>query len=103
MKTLARKHDLIVIQVYDKVESKFPSLGIVPIKDKESDKIFWVNTSFSSFRKKTSKLLQANIDRLVAICKKHEIDYLTVSTNDDYVNRLIEMFRKRNKIWKRAS
>ncbi|MEM9326029.1 MAG: DUF58 domain-containing protein, partial [Bacteroidota bacterium] len=45
LRGMARKHDLIVIQLFDPRESLFPSLGIVPLFEKESGRNIWVNTS----------------------------------------------------------
>lgn len=102
-KALARRHDLVVIQVYDRRETQLPRLGILPVRDKESNRVMWVNSSFSGFRKRTSKFLRDTMGRLEALCKKNQVDYIQISTDEDYVVKLIELFKRRNKTWKRAS
>src|SRR5688572_304634 len=49
---LARKHDLIVVQLMDQREEMLPALGIIPLRDAESGQVSWVNTSAGSFREK---------------------------------------------------
>jgi uncharacterized protein (DUF58 family) len=101
-KALAEKHDLIAIQVTDPRESLLPSLGIIPIYDKEEGYTTWVNTAFGSFSKKLSDAFTIERDQLKEICKKNQINYLGISTKEDIVLPLIEMFKHRNKKMKRG-
>ncbi len=102
LKALARKHDLVIIHLSDKRETNLPSLGIIPVYDKESRRTVWINSSSSLFRKKVS---HAYTDRRAALedfCKKHQANYLPVDTNEDYVPKLIHLFRIRNRTRKVA-
>ena len=101
-KALAEKHDLIAIQVTDPRESLLPSLGIIPIYDKEEGYTTWVNTAFGSFSKKLSEAFTVERDQLKEICKKNQINYLGISTREDIVLPLIELFKHRNKKMKRG-
>ena len=58
LRTLASRHDLVVIQLKDDRETNLPNLGIIPIYDKESRKTVWVNTSSRDFRNKLEKRLR---------------------------------------------
>lgn len=102
LKSLAKKHDLIVLHVYDSTESKLPGLGITPVIDKESGKKLWVNTSLFGFGKKTAKQLHDNTSKMEELCKKFQIDYQKLETGVDFTNALIALFNKRNKTWKRG-
>jgi uncharacterized protein (DUF58 family) len=101
-KALADKHDLVAIQITDPRESALPSLGIIPIYDKEQGRTTWVNTAFGSFSKKISDTFTYERDHLKNICKKNQINYLGVSTKEDIVLPLIELFKNRNRSMKRG-
>lgn len=101
-KALAEKHDLIAIQITDPRESALPSLGIIPVYDKEQGKTTWVNTAFGSFSRKISDTFTSERDHLKNICKKNQINYLGVSTKDDIVLPLIQLFKNRNRSMKRG-
>jgi len=101
-KALAEKHDLIAIQLSDARESLLPSLGIIPIYDKESGQTTWVNTAFSGFSKKISAAFESERENLKEICKKNQINYLAIDTKEDFVFPLIELFKTRNKRMKRG-
>ncbi len=101
-KALAEKHDLIAIQLTDPRESALPSLGIIPVFDKEEGKTTWVNTAFGSFSKKISDTFTTERTHLKTICKKNQINYLEIDTRKDIVLPLIELFKTRNKTMKRG-
>jgi uncharacterized protein (DUF58 family) len=101
-KALAEKHDLVAIQITDPRESMLPSLGIIPIYDKEKGRITWVNTAFGSFSRKIEETFTTERTHLQDICKKNQINYLNISTKEDIVLPLIELFKKRNRIMKRG-
>jgi uncharacterized protein (DUF58 family) len=99
---LARKHDLIVIQLIDKRETEFPPMGIIPLLDKESGKTWWVNTSSEAFQETYLKTYAYNQEKIAKICRKNKANYLSIYTNEDYVLQLVNLFMLRNKIRKRA-
>jgi len=97
LKGMARKHDLVVVQLFDQRESRMPSLGIVPLLEKESGKTLWVNTSSGSFRNILDKTYQKNTAELEDFCRRNDVNYLSVETGEDYVPKLVKLFRHRNK------
>jgi len=96
LKGMARKHDLIVIQLFEKRESKMPGLGIIPLYEKESGKTLWVNTSSSDFRNVMERTHQRNSSELEKFCRRNDVNYLAIEAGEDYVPKLIKLFRHRN-------
>ena len=97
MKSLARRHDMVVIHISDKRETKLPKLGIIPIIDKESNKTLWINTSFGDFRNKIVKHHDARKTELEQFSRKHQINFISLDTDEDYVPKLLKLFKIRNK------
>ncbi len=97
LKALARRHDLVMIHLSDKRETKLPKLGIVPVVDKETKKTLWVNTSFSDFRQKISKRLDDRKTALEKFSRKHQINFISLDTDEDYVPKLLRLFKVRNR------
>ena len=102
LKALAKKHDVVIIQVNDKREKAIPNLGIIPVFDKESKKTTWVNTSSSYFKNQLDMTYIQSKEELVHLCRKFQINYLSVDTEENYVPKLIRLFKVRNKTVKRA-
>lgn len=97
LKGMARKHDLVVVQLFDARESSLPSLGIVPMLEKETGKTIWVNTSSGRFRNVMDRTYRQNTTILEDFCKRNDVNYLSVETGEDYVPKLVRLFRHRNK------
>ncbi len=97
LKSLARRHDLVVIQISDKRETRLPKLGIIPILDKESKRTLWINTSFGDFRENITKHFQARKVELDKFSRKHQINFLSLDTDEDYVPQLLKLFKVRNR------
>jgi len=92
---LAKKHDLVVIHLSDRVEFNFPKLGIIPVIDKESKKTKWVNTSSKKFREQYQALFNSRKSELKATCLQNGANYLWIDTQKDYIPQLISLFKNR--------
>src|SRR5688572_16448878 len=97
LKSLARRHDLVVIHISDKRETRLPKLGIIPVIDKETKRTLWVNTSFSDFREKISARLEERKSALDRFSRKHQINFISLDTDEDYVPKLLKLFKVRNR------
>ncbi|MEQ8927790.1 MAG: DUF58 domain-containing protein [Fulvivirga sp.] len=97
LKGMAKKHDLVAIRITDKRETNLPKLGIVPVFDKESKKTVWVNTSFGNFRYNVKTNYAKSEEELLKFSKKHQINYVSIDTDEDYVPKLLKLFKVRNK------
>jgi uncharacterized protein (DUF58 family) len=100
LKSMARKHDLVVIHISDRRETKLPKLGIIPVIDKETNKTIWINTSFGDFRNVIAHHHETRVKALADFSKKHQVNFLSINTEDDYVPQLLKLFKTRNKTMK---
>lgn len=97
LKALARRHDLVMIHISDKRETRLPKLGIIPVVDKESQKTLWINTSFGDFRQKISSRHEGRKTELIDFSRKHQINFISLDTEEDYVPKLLRLFKFRNR------
>ncbi|MDW7690590.1 DUF58 domain-containing protein [Flammeovirgaceae bacterium SG7u.111] len=97
LKAIAQKHDLIIIHISDERETDLPKLGIVPMYDKESKQTVWVNTSSAEFRQNLKHFYTDGRATLEDIAKKFNASYLHVNTQEDYIPKLIRLFKVRNR------
>lgn len=95
LKALAKKHDLVVIHLYDQREVNLPRLGIIPIYDTESGRTVWTNTSSASFRNGLRDTFRQNQIQLEQLCRQFNANYLALDSQEDFVPKLIDLFRVR--------
>ena len=99
-KALARSHDLIAIHVRDRRETALPNLGIVPIKDQESGQTIWMNATFGGLSEKLANVYLERSEAVHTLCRKHQINYLPLDTQEDFVPALLRLFKIRNRSFK---
>ena len=97
LKIANRKHDLIGIRLFDPAEKLFPDLGVLKVKDPESGSSFWIDTSSKREMEKLESKIQSDFDAFQNKAKKIGFDIISVATNQDFVEPLISLFRKRDK------
>lgn len=97
LRVLGKRHDVIGLEVYDKMDSQLPDIGMVKVQDLETGKAEWLNTSDSMVR---YKYHQNFIDQSAAtktIFKKSGAQLLHIRTDEDYVKILQQFFTRRKK------
>ena len=97
LKIVNRKHDLIGIRLYDPAEKLLPDLGVIKVRDPESGSSFWIDTSNRAEMEKLKTQINSDLDAFNKQAKKIGFDIISVSTNGDFVDPLISLFRKRDK------
>jgi len=97
LKIVNRKHDLIGIRLFDPAEKLLPDLGVIKVRDPESGSSFWIDTSIRGEIEKLKNKINSDFDKFNKQAKKIGFDIISVSTNGDFVDPLISLFRKRDK------
>lgn len=95
LKIANKKHDIIALKVYDQRETEIPSIGLVKLKDAESGKFIWADTSSRSIRENYSRWWVQNNMKLNEIFSKSGVDSVAIRTDEDYVKPLMKLFKKR--------
>jgi uncharacterized protein (DUF58 family) len=88
----SRKHDLNVIQIYDRRDAELPDVGLLKVKDPETGARVWADTSLSSVREAYSKAWKEQQEALEAIYSKTGINHISMRTDEDYVKALMRLF-----------
>ena len=97
LKIVNRKHDLIGIRLFDPAEKLLPDVGVIKVRDPESGSSFWIDTSNRKEMEKLKTQINSDFDAFNKQAKKIGFDIISVSTNGDFVDPLISLFRKRDK------
>lgn len=97
LKIANRKHDLIAIQAQDHVERQLPNAGLVRMRDAETGKRMWIDTTNVNVRQHYANHFLLSDKKLHEMFKRCGIDYAVVNTNQDYVRPLMNLFKKREK------
>jgi uncharacterized protein (DUF58 family) len=91
---LRKKHDLIALGLTDKFESQLPDLVLVQMYNSETGYINWVNTSDDSVREQYEKTYLKQQEELIEMFTRLGINYQPLDTNEDYIPKLIRLFKR---------
>ncbi len=95
LKIANRKHDVAALQIADKRESILPTVGLIKLKDAESNQEIWVDSSDREIRLKYSTWWKQRQDGLKNLLSKCGVDHAILNTGEDYVRSLMNLFEKR--------
>lgn len=90
-----RRHDVVALQVYDKRETELPDVGLMKMRDVERNIEQWVDTSSSAVRAAYAQWWNNRQVQALEICRKNGVDIATVATDEDYVVKLMTLFKQR--------
>lgn len=91
-----RKHDVAAIQVYDKRDSEMPDVGLMRVRDMETGKDQWVDTSSKKVRSAYKKFWYERQQKMSETVKRCGVDLASITTDEDFVKSLLGLFRRRS-------
>jgi uncharacterized protein (DUF58 family) len=97
LRVAGKKHDLIGIKVYDKMDMELPEAGMIEVEDSETGKIEWVDTHDYMQRSYYQQSFFKMTELTKAIFLKSGSDLLHMRTDEDYVKVLQHFFVGRNR------
>ena len=97
LRIASRKHDVIGLKIYDRMDKDLPDMGLIRVRDAESGKQQWVDTSNSYVRYDHEQQFFRLTDQAVQYFKSAGSDLLHIRTGDDYVKVLQRFFLSRNR------
>ena len=97
LRVSGKKHDLIGVKLYDKMDMELPDAGLIEVEDAETGAMMWVDTSDFNQR----NFYQQSFFKMTELSKslflKAGSDLLHMRTDEDYVKILQKFFVGRNR------
>jgi uncharacterized protein (DUF58 family) len=99
LRGVVAKHDLRVIQIEDTLEYQLPNLGLIAIKDPETNKTAWLDTRSAHVRKYINAEWTKRNNEIKLMMSKEGVDCVTVNSKMGYIKPLKQLFQQRG--WKK--
>lgn len=97
LRIAGKKHDVIGIKVYDRMDQQLPDAGLLLAEDAERGKTKWIDSSDAFVRYNYEKEFFRVTEYCTQTFKKAGCDLLHVKTGEDYVRVLQRFFLSRNR------
>jgi uncharacterized protein (DUF58 family) len=95
LKVANRRHDLVPIVLRDPLEKALPDVGIAAFQDAETGEVVLFDTSSRRARERVTQQVDALWQEQRRLFRQHGIDFVELSTDQDYVRPLVMFFRHR--------
>jgi uncharacterized protein (DUF58 family) len=95
LRVIGKKHDVIGVKVYDKMDMQLPEIGMLQLQDIETGKTKWLDTDNKMVRYNYQQNFFQQSENCKNIFKKAGADLLHIRTDEDYVKILQQFFIKR--------
>jgi len=90
-----KKHDIAAIKVNDRREMKIPDMGLIKVKDNETLKEKYIDTSDANVRKAYSHWYNEQNKYATMSFRHSGTDSIDVFTDQDYIKPLLKLFKMR--------
>jgi uncharacterized protein (DUF58 family) len=97
LKIASRKHDTVALRIFDHREMELPDAGLIRFRDAETGKNMWVDSGNAVIRRNYAAHWKQKDKELSNLFAKSGVDYVNLSTEHNYIQPLIEMFKKRER------
>jgi uncharacterized protein (DUF58 family) len=97
LKIASRKHDLTGIRIFDPREEELPNLGLLPMKDPETQKTHWVNTSSYKLRGEMRKRFYEYKNYYKESFIRSGAGEVSIRIDQSYPAALLAYFKKRSR------
>ena len=96
LKVIGKRHDVIGVKVYDKMDMTLPNLGLLQMKDAETGNTKWIDTDDAMVRHNYQQHFLKESDACKSNFRKAGAELLHVRTDEDYIKILQQFFLRRN-------
>ncbi|HTF31363.1 MAG TPA: DUF58 domain-containing protein, partial [Flavitalea sp.] len=97
LKVAGKKHDVVGIKIYDKMEMRLPDMGMVEVEDAETGRQTWIDTGDAAVRQQYQSSFFQHTEYCKTVFLKSGCDLLHIGTDEDYVKVLKKFFIGRNR------
>ena len=97
LKIAKRRHDVVGIHIIDPREEAIPNVGLIRAVDSETGDTRWIDSNSKSVRENYSNWFNSHMSYFKNTFLKTGADSVTIRTNESYVNKLLEFFKRRSK------
>lgn len=92
---VARKHDVMAMQVYDPHEMQLPKVGLLRVKDAETGEMMMVDTFSEKVAAQYYNYWRGLTEYMTDAFIKYDVNYVSTATDKDFVPELQKLFSRR--------
>ncbi|PJA96212.1 MAG: DUF58 domain-containing protein [Ignavibacteriales bacterium CG_4_9_14_3_um_filter_34_10] len=97
MGIVSRRHDLIAVRLIDPKENEIPQIGLVRLKDNESNSVRYIDTEDRKFRNHFRNKKEELENFIKQTFMKAKVDSINIDLSRSYIKPIVDFFKLREK------
>lgn len=97
MASTNRRHDVVVVDLYDPLEEEIARVGLLALEDAETGELKWVDTNSRKWRESFQRRVQRLENAKNQMFTSLNVDRVKITTAEDYVAGLTAFFKERSR------
>lgn len=93
-----KRFDMIAVSLFDPRENTFPDVGLIELRDPETQQTILIDSGSRSFREKFQRNNEKRRLELKNLFSSMGVDQIEITTAEDYVDPLVRFFKKRERM-----
>lgn len=97
LRIATRRHDVVGVHIYDPKEQALPNVGLLRVRDAETEELAWLDTSSAYMREMYANWFRENFNYFKTTFAHSGTDFVSIRTDENYVTSLLSFFKKRSR------
>ncbi len=97
LRIISRKHDIIAVEIADPREETLPDVGMIKLRDAETNQERWIDTSNAAVRSTFKKYWEAKRAERRHLFVRSKVDAIPVRTDRPYIKPIVDFFKLRER------
>jgi uncharacterized protein (DUF58 family) len=99
LRIISRKHDVIAVEISDPREEELPSVGIMKLRDAETNAERWIDTSNPQVRETFRRYWQNRRAKRRQLFIRSKVDAIPIRIDQPYIKPIVDFFKLRERRW----
>ena len=95
LRIASKKHQVLGMRIFDEKDNEIPDVGYTLLRDAETGKQVWANTSNARWRYNFAEAQKKKVLQLQEDFDGSSAGFLNLNTGEDYSKSLYQYFQKR--------
>jgi uncharacterized protein (DUF58 family) len=96
LRIASQRHDIVGIRLFDRHEFILPNVGLMQVRDGETGRIVWIDTSSEQERLRYANYFDGHYQYFKNAFIKSRTDSVSMDTASSYINAMLKFFKQRH-------
>lgn len=97
LRIISRKHDVIAVELSDPREEELPGIGLMKLRDAETNKERWIDTSNPQVRAEFQRFWQTRRAARRTMFLRSKVDAIPIRVDRPYIKPIVDFFQLRER------